>query len=301
MIDIDNLFFTLSVLPSWLKLTMVFLFALCVGSFINVEIIRRPRLAKLDICGFVTDKFGKHKAFDDEYNRNSWVLNKRSECTSCGANLKWYHNIPLLSFMALKGRCSSCESAISYQYPFIELLTAVAGLLSFHFLFNEVFSTMFALYMALVFISIVICAIDIKSTDIFDCHSVIYVLILTLMIATLPDLDLNVAFVDSALFLFLFLMFIKAFAKIRELVTGDSVDVMGAGDLPLIFCAVMSSVGISVLDDGDIILTMMAVLGSVFVATLVTRYFITGKFLREIPAAPAIITATHYLLWVQLL
>jgi leader peptidase (prepilin peptidase)/N-methyltransferase len=58
----------------------------------------------------------------------------RSRCPSCKHAIPWYENLPLLSYVALRGRCSSCKSPISLRYPFIEVLTAALfGLVSWRF------------------------------------------------------------------------------------------------------------------------------------------------------------------------
>ena len=79
----------------WFTVTML---SLAVGSFLNVIIYRVPR--------------GENIAFP------------ASHCTSCGKELKWYHNIPLLSWLYLGGKCAYCKSPISPRYPVIEALNA---------------------------------------------------------------------------------------------------------------------------------------------------------------------------------
>lgn len=59
------------------------------------------------------------------------VIWKRSHCRHCSTTLKWYHNIPLLSFVALKGKCAFCHHAISPQYPLIELFSGLIFCLTF--------------------------------------------------------------------------------------------------------------------------------------------------------------------------
>jgi prepilin signal peptidase PulO-like enzyme (type II secretory pathway) len=78
-----------------------FLFGLLVGSFLNVVILRLP--VKKDL------------------------VKARSACPTCGSQLKWYHNVPLLSFIFLRGKCSFCGARISWRYPLIELLTALVA------------------------------------------------------------------------------------------------------------------------------------------------------------------------------
>ena len=81
--------------------TVAFLFAagLIVGSFLNVCIWRLPR-------------------------RESVVF-PASRCTRCSRSLRWFENIPVLSWVILRGRCRTCAEPVSYVYPLIELLTAV--------------------------------------------------------------------------------------------------------------------------------------------------------------------------------
>ncbi len=78
-------------------LAYIFILGVCIGSFLNVVIYR--------------------------YN-TGFTLNGRSKCFSCGRTLVWYDLIPIFSFVAFRGRCRTCKSRISWQYPFVELLTA---------------------------------------------------------------------------------------------------------------------------------------------------------------------------------
>ncbi len=79
------------------------LFGLSVGSFLNVCIVRLP-------------------------HAESIVL-PSSHCRACDTEIRWYDNIPLLSYIALRGRCRSCRKEISARYPLVEALTALAALL----------------------------------------------------------------------------------------------------------------------------------------------------------------------------
>ena len=75
-----------------------FLFGLLIGSFLNVCIFRMPR----DIS--ITDP-------------------PRSHCPNCDAQIRWYDNIPVISFLLLRGKCRDCKAPISLRYPLVELLT----------------------------------------------------------------------------------------------------------------------------------------------------------------------------------
>lgn len=81
-------------------LAVIIVIGLAIGSFLNVVIYRLPRK-----IGFFLS---------------------RSVCPKCSRQLKWYHNIPLFSFLLLGGKCAFCKEKISVRYPLIELLNAVA-------------------------------------------------------------------------------------------------------------------------------------------------------------------------------
>ena len=112
---------------SFYELGVVSIFGLLIGSFLNVLIIRIPK---------------------DES-----VVFPASHCVSCGKNLKWYHNIPLFSYLFLGGKCAYCKSKISIQYPLVEFATAFLFAISyikledltFSFIVGGVFATLLAL------------------------------------------------------------------------------------------------------------------------------------------------------------
>ena len=84
---------------------LVVVFGLVVGSFLNVCIYRLPRRESLN-----------------------WPA---SHCTTCNRPLSWYENIPLASWLALKGRCRTCRAPISATYPIIEAITGVVFLAAY--------------------------------------------------------------------------------------------------------------------------------------------------------------------------
>lgn len=104
-------------------LAAVFLFGLLVGSFLNVVILRvPPRLA----WGWRREAREVLELPEVDEPKPPGVVVKGSHCPHCGTGLRWYHNIPLLSWLALRGRCSNCKAPISVQYPIVELLTGLA-------------------------------------------------------------------------------------------------------------------------------------------------------------------------------
>jgi leader peptidase (prepilin peptidase)/N-methyltransferase len=81
----------------WFFPTVAFLFGACIGSFLNVVIYRLPK--------------------------NESVVTPGSHC-GCGQPIRWFDNIPILSWVLLRGRARCCGRAFSFRYPFVELLTA---------------------------------------------------------------------------------------------------------------------------------------------------------------------------------
>jgi leader peptidase (prepilin peptidase)/N-methyltransferase len=97
---------------------------LVIGSFVNVLIHRLPRMVMAEL---------KADQSQPRYDL-SWPA---SHCPHCHTTLKWQHNIPLLSFIGLKGRCGFCQQAISPLYPWIEFVTGLTWVAcAWHWGFN---------------------------------------------------------------------------------------------------------------------------------------------------------------------
>jgi leader peptidase (prepilin peptidase)/N-methyltransferase len=96
---------------------------LCVGSFLNVVIHRLPRMLeqqwKLDAAYTLG-----HEVQESGASERLTLSKPASRCPACGHQIRWYENIPVLSWLALRGKCSACGTGISVRYPLIELLTA---------------------------------------------------------------------------------------------------------------------------------------------------------------------------------
>ena len=90
---------------------------------------------------------------------NDSVVTKRSFCRSCRNKIKWYDNIPLLSFIFLKGKCRSCNNKISSQYFLVELISAISFLL-IYFLYGISITTLLLIILSIFFI--IIFFIDLK-------------------------------------------------------------------------------------------------------------------------------------------
>ncbi|WP_439841784.1 prepilin peptidase [Aeromonas taiwanensis] len=107
----------------WLYLSLIFLFSLMVGSFLNVVIHRLPIMMERDWRAEYRDYFDEDESISTNERYNLMV--PRSACPHCGHAITAIENIPLLSWLWLRGRCRECQAPISARYPLVELLTAL--------------------------------------------------------------------------------------------------------------------------------------------------------------------------------
>ncbi|HDX8644137.1 prepilin peptidase [Aeromonas dhakensis] len=110
----------------WLYFSLVFLFSLMIGSFLNVVIHRLPIMLEREWRAEYLSYFNPETQPQQEERYNLMV--PRSACPHCGHAITAMENIPLLSWLWLKGRCRECQAPISARYPLVELLTALLSL-----------------------------------------------------------------------------------------------------------------------------------------------------------------------------
>ena len=99
-------------------------FGLCIGSFLNVVIHRLPRMMEREWKAQCAELAGNPVSSDEQPYT---LVRPRSACPACGHRIRFWENIPLLSWLALRGRCSACGARISLQYPVVELLAGVGA------------------------------------------------------------------------------------------------------------------------------------------------------------------------------
>ncbi len=185
----------------------VFVFGIFIGSFLNVCILRIPLKQTI-----VTD---------------------RSHCMKCGYQLKWYALVPLVSWIALGGKCRKCKQPISKQYPIIEAVNGIAWCLiavvrgiGYDFPYNGTTVCYMALFSALLVLSV----IDYRTYEIpLGCN----IFILTVgLIHMCMDISHWSQYVIGLIAVSLFLYIIYFFSKGRAIGGGD-VKLMGACGLLL--------------------------------------------------------------------
>lgn len=191
-------------LPTWFTTFYVVLFGLCIGSFLNVVILRGLS--------------GEDLVFS------------RSHCPKCKNQLKWYMNIPLLSYMFLRGKCGFCKNKISPQYPIIEAITAFFFLITY-LVFGLTLKTLFLWIILSLFIAM--STTDIKETVIIDTHAYILLAVgLLYSWLNLGDVSL-IQGIIGAIFGFLIFEIMARLGKIltgcRMFGEGDSLIALGLG------------------------------------------------------------------------
>jgi leader peptidase (prepilin peptidase)/N-methyltransferase len=110
----------------WIFNLSTLIVGVCIGSFLNVVIFRLPLMICVDVDSndSVTDKHNEPQS-----SNGLNLAFPRSFCPNCLGTLSWRENIPILSYLSLKGRCQKCSVPISLRYPAIELITGVLTLL----------------------------------------------------------------------------------------------------------------------------------------------------------------------------
>lgn len=135
---------------------LIFIYGILIGSFLNVCIYRIPK--------------------------EESIVFPSSHCPKCNNSLRWYHNIPLFSYLFLRGKCSYCNDKISIQYPIVEALNGIFYIILY---FYYGFTIDFIFYALIVSALIVITFIDLKEMIIPD------VLVLTVLIFSILHKTLN--------------------------------------------------------------------------------------------------------------
>ncbi len=127
------------VLDPWWNAALVGVLGLLIGSFLNVVIYRLPKMMErqwdAEVAAYAAEQAARQAASTAvdaaavegppqpaaaPFN----LMVPRSRCQACGHMVRWYENLPVLSYLFLRGKCSSCGARISMRYPLVELGTA---------------------------------------------------------------------------------------------------------------------------------------------------------------------------------
>ncbi len=106
------------------------LFGLVIGSFLNVVILRLPRRMQAELTEACADQRGEQTdPLPSRWFGLDYLITPASSCPHCGHAIRAWENIPVLSYILLRGRCSNCRAAISLRYPIVEAATGLLSLL----------------------------------------------------------------------------------------------------------------------------------------------------------------------------
>ena len=117
----DALIATLAGLPQGVVIAAAGLFGLLMGSFLNVVIHRLPKMMEAQWQDQAAELRGEPAPQRPPYN----LMVPRSACPSCGTPIAAWHNLPVISWVLLRGRCAHCKTPISARYPTVEAVTGI--------------------------------------------------------------------------------------------------------------------------------------------------------------------------------
>ena len=189
---------------------MIILMGITIGSFLNVLIYRLP----LGISLFNP---------------------KRSICTSCNKKIYWYENIPIFSYLFLKGQCSSCKEKISKIYPLVEIIT---GFITFVFYTKLGLSNEFYFMCIIFYLLITLSFIDLKFKAVPDSLLLLITIVTLIYLVNYKLENLSIFFIFAGgivileLFVSYYIQNIKAYIlKDDSLRTQKA---LGEGDIPIV-------------------------------------------------------------------
>ena len=189
--------------------SLVFIFGAIIGSFLNVVILRVP--------------LGESIVFT------------KSHCLKCNHNIKWYHNIPLFSYLILRGKCAYCQKHFSVNYFFVELLSATISIALFYKLG---FSLDFVYFLILFYILIVLAFIDFKYKAVPDTILLLAFIMGFVVMHNNILFAIQNAFMFAGAFVLLNILLTFYIQNIKAKLVNDETlkeqEALGEGDIPII-------------------------------------------------------------------
>lgn len=236
---------------------VIFLLGLCFGSFFNVAIYRWPQ---------------------EDPKEREWVRTP-SHCPHCGKRIKWYDNIPLVSYVVLRARCRSCQAPIHWRYPAVELGTAVLWVVTAWFVTHAGLSnvavsaiTLWHVVFAIIFASLylVTCVIDFQTSLIPDQITIAHFVAAWAFLFVCQGATISPGWLPSLIGMFVLSIFFLIFWYFGG---------MGLGDVFL-------AVGFGVLFGWKLVIVVGFVgilLGGAVAIAVVIALMAQGKYKRGIP------------------
>lgn len=213
----------------------LFILGLLIGSFLNVVVYRYPEIFKQNNLRDINEYLKELKIgcpnLENSIKNNEQHISlsfPNSHCPKCNHQIKWYENIPVLSYLFLGGKCSNCKNPIGLVYPSIELITAFIFILPALFFTNITLLLPVVLFMA---IGWTIFLLDLKTMFIPDILS--YILLWgSILLAYLNLNILQTTLNEAVLAAMVGYLILWLFGTIGKIIKKS--DAMGQGDYKLI-------------------------------------------------------------------
>lgn len=269
--------------------TFFFFLGTIIASFFNVVILRYPKVsdyeAASEIKEWLEEKNIATPAQLEDFKKISLSF-PSSHCYSCNTPLKWYHNIPIFSYLFLRGKCGHCSAPISIQYPIVEFLGGIIMLFSY-FYFTPMGLIYFIIGSILLMSLYVSASIDFKSLLLPD--GITYFLLWFGLALSLFDISiLNLSLKESVAGALTGYLLCRIVSDIGRAIKGYPV--MGDGDLKL-----LAMLGVFVGVKGAVFTFFAAPFFGILFWLL---FKITKNGNRMIPYGPSLILAgLYYLLY----
>lgn len=223
----------------WIYWLFAFVFAATIGSFLNVVIYRVPTIQSYkDLCetqDYMLDAFSDfiknpeklEKEMEDLREKYTGynIVTSPSKCPKCNCKINFLHNLPIISWLYLRGRCNNCGCKISYQYPLVE---AVSGLLILGLAITYEPSLDFVVYSLLTLVLVAISGIDFHHKYIPDVITIPFIW-LGLFYNAIYNPNNLADFVFAAVFGYLLIYVVERFGVLIL-----KKDIIGLGDAKLL-------------------------------------------------------------------
>ncbi len=270
--------------PFIFKLIWIGIIGLFIGSYLNVVIFRTPLNHERHIAVYLAENHGSTIEAPSR-------LDNRSICLHCKERIPAWLNVPLFSFLFLKGKTKCCNKPLSIQYPLIELLSGLT--LAGVFWSHPIFDLQLIFMICMVLIGITISAIDYNCHFVSDLHAACFVAFAVLIGTESSDINIplkNAIYGTAGLALFA-----TIYQYLRNKLVGSDVQIIGDGDWALIFALLI----IIAVKFPDASVTTYAnatfCIAGLLAATYASQAYTTSKnsiSALGVPAGPAIITVT---------
>ncbi|WP_318493594.1 prepilin peptidase [Photobacterium leiognathi] len=265
-----------------IELIIVAILCLCMGSFLNVVIIRTPLIQKKLEINYIEETYNVKVKESDKVDKIS-ISFPNSKCNRCDRKLAKWMNIPLISYIILLGRCYFCKKTISKQYPTVELLTSATGTITYY-TYGPTITFLSVFLLAMLFI--VIAYIDINNYVIYADHESILLgslITVTALINSDKFIYIGITYLSLALTIYII-------EKIIIFIKKKETTIIGSGD----FWLLAFGIGYT-FNDIELGIKYLQIIS----ISAVALYFILQRKDGKIPLIPSLSLGFMYVLTTQ--